>query len=545
MNLADFGALTRALPEPHLLVDATGTVLAANGAAVRFFGGSPGSLIGVSLASLVRTPESKLLDFLANAAASGQLIPGRLDVGSDGDPRSVPVGAGVVRPARGPDPAILLLRIDNADQGNPFLLLTRKIDELSTEVRRRMALEEERSRLLRSEQEARAYAEEASRLKDDFLATLSHELRTPLNAILGWSSMLRAGEVAPDKQALALRTIERSARAQSQLVEDLLDFSRIIGGQVRLDVRPVDLSEVIEAAIETVRPAAEAKGIRLDVVVDPRAGPVSGDPDRLQQVAWNLLTNAIKFSERHGRVQVRVERVNSHIEIVVSDHGEGIAAEFLPHVFDRFRQADSSRTRAHGGLGLGLSITRHLVEAHAGVIHAASDGPGTGATFTVMLPLRVDQRALALAGDRSHPAAELETAAGERLPPDALRDLDILVLEDHEESRVILTTLLEQRGAHVRLASAAEEARRHIDERVPDVVLADIELPGEDGYTFIRKLRAEPTDRGGTVPAIAVSAFARRVDRVRALEAGFQMHMPKPVDPAELVTTIRAVLRGS
>jgi len=457
---------------------------------------------------------------------------------------SLPVSAGAVRPATGADPAIVLLRIDTSDRGNPFLLLTRKIEELTAEIRRRMTLEEERARLLKSEQEARVQAEEASRLKDDFLATLSHELRTPLNAILGWASILGDGAVGPDKQALGLRTIERAARAQSQLVEDLLDFSRIIGGQVRFDVQSVNIAEVVGAAVDAVRPTAEAKEIRLDSVLDPRAGPVSGDPNRLQQVVWNLLTNAIKFTGRGGRVQIRVERINSHVEIVVADNGEGIPADFLPHVFDRFRQADSSRSRVHGGVGLGLSIARHLVEAHAGVIHASSDGPGQGSTFTVILPLLVYERPPAVAADRTHPFADMADST-EMLGTDALDGVDILVLEDHDDSRVILATLLEQRGADVRLAVSAADARKRMDERVPDLILADIELPGEDGYTFLRKLRTQSAESGGVVPAIAITAFSRRVDRVRALEAGFQMHMPKPLDPAELVAVIRAILRGS
>ncbi len=544
MNPTEFARFTRTLSEPHLLVDAAGVVQAGNLAAAQLFGIPLDRLSGISLLSLVRDPGPDVLTYLATAAASGQMVPGRLAMCGRGDreARSFPVGAGAVRPAGGAEPVLVLLRIDISDQGNPFLLLTRKIEELSAEIRRRMALEEERSRLLKSEQEARAQAEEASRLKDDFLATLSHELRTPLNAILGWASILQDGAVGPEKQSLALRTIERAARAQAQLVDDLLDFARIIGGQVRMDIQTVNIAEVVEAAVETVRPTADAKELRLDVVVDPRAGPVSGDPARLQQVVWNLLTNAIKFSSRGGRVQVRVERVNSHIELVVSDHGEGIPASFLPHVFDRFRQADSSRSRAHGGVGLGLSIARHLVEAHAGVIHAASDGPGQGATFTVMLPLFVYERPPAIVS-RSHPAADDVAIGKDALTPNALEAMEILVVEDHEDSRLILATLLEQRDARVHLASSAAEARALIEKQLPDVILADIELPGEDGYTFLRKLRELSPDAGGAVPAIAVTAFSRRVDRVRAFEAGFQMHMPKPVDPVELVATIRAIVR--
>jgi signal transduction histidine kinase/ActR/RegA family two-component response regulator len=546
LNLDNFARFTRVLPEPHLLVDSSGVIQAANLSAARFFDTPPARLAGTRLASLVRTPEPKVLDFLAMAAAGGQAVPGRWAVpGPDGEDRSVPVSAGVVDPAADGAAALVLIRIDPSDPGNPFLLLTRKIDELSAEIRRRMALEEERARLLRSEQAARAQAEEASRLKDDFLATLSHELRTPLNAIIGWASILREGAVGPDKQGLAIQTIERAARAQGQLVEDLLDYSRIIGGQVRLDVRSVNIAEVVEAAVETVRPTAEAKGVRIDAILDPKGGPVNGDPDRLQQVVWNLVANAIKFTGRGGRVEVRVERVNSHVEIIVADNGQGIDPEFLPHVFDRFRQADSSHSRTHGGVGLGLSIARQLVEAHAGVIHAASDGAGKGATFTVMLPLQVYQRPPSVAAERFHPTAEPPRGPGRDSADEGLAGLHILVVEDHPDSRDLLATLLQQRGARVRTAGSAAEARARLDEGLPDLILADIELPGEDGYTFLRKLRASSPADGGAVPAIAITALARRVDRMRAFDVGFQMHMAKPVDPEELVTLIRAAVRRS
>lgn len=542
MNPSDFTLFTRALPEPHLLVDSTGLILAGNTAASQLFERPAAALRGVSLSSLVQTPGGDVLGFLAAAAASGQFVPGRFDLAEGGGASSYPVAAGVVRPADGGKPAWVMVRIGTSDQGNPFLLLNRKIEELTAEIRRRMDLEEERTRLLNSEREARAQAEEASRLKDDFLATLSHELRTPLNAIVGWVSILREGVVGPDRHAVALETIDRAARAQAQLVEDLLDLSRIVGGQVRLNVQAVNVADVVARAVETVRPTADAKGVRIDAVLDPRSGPVSGDADRLQQVVWNLLTNAIKFSKQRGRVEVRVERANSHVDIIVADEGEGIPADFLPHVFDRFRQADSSRSRTHGGVGLGLSIVQQLVEAHAGLIHAESAGPGQGATFTVILPLQIYQPPPSVASERVHPLVP-SSPSGEDLPPaDALAGVDVLVVEDNADSRQVLTTILEGYGARVRAVPTAREARARIRDELPDLILADIELPGEDGLTFVRKLRAGTPDDGVSVPAIAVTAFARRVDRLRALDAGFQMHLAKPVEPAELVTTIRAVL---
>lgn len=403
MSLYDFEGLTRPLPEPHLLVEVPGRIVAANLAARRFFEREGAELMGAAFQDLVRTAGRGTPDFLASAASSGQLVPGRLSlVGRSGGP-FFPVAAGALRPADGSDPALVLVRIDISDQGSPFVLLTRKIEELTAEVRRRMALEAERTELLARESRARAQAEEAARLKDDFIATISHELRTPLNAILGWASMLKDGDVSPEQEPIAIATIERAAQAQAQLVDDLLDFGRVVGGQLRLDIQEVDLPSVIEAALDTVRPAAEARGVPFEVVLDPRAGPVEGDPARLQQVVWNLLSNAIKFSSRGQRVQVRLDRIDSHVEIVVADQGRGISADFLPHVFDRFRQADATLSRAQGGVGLGLSIVRHLVEAHAGTIHAASEGPGKGATFTVALPLRVDQRSLPEAGRAEAP----------------------------------------------------------------------------------------------------------------------------------------------
>ncbi|HKS08520.1 MAG TPA: PAS domain S-box protein [Pyrinomonadaceae bacterium] len=385
-------------------------------------------------------------------------------------------------------------------------------------------------------------AEESSRLKEEFLATISHELRTPLSAILGWARMLRMGTLSEENAVKALDTIERNARAQAQLVDDLLDVSRIITGKLRMDVQPADPNSFIDAAVEAVRPAAEAKGVRVQKVIDTGAISIPGDPVRLQQVVWNLLSNAIKFTPRGGRVQIRSERVNSHLEIIVSDTGQGISPDFLPHVFDRFRQADQKTSRQHGGMGLGLAIVRHLVEMHGGTVRAMSDGEGQGSTFTVMLPIspvyRVDP-----SGSRVHPAAR------DLLPPleddcaDSLKDLRILVVDDEADTRELLKQGLEYCGAKVTVLGSAAEALDALMARVPDVLISDIGMPGIDGYDLIRQVRGLPPNRGGKVPAIALTAYTRTEDRLQSLRAGYDMHVPKPVELAELVAVAATVVR--
>ena len=385
-------------------------------------------------------------------------------------------------------------------------------------------------------------AEESSRLKEEFLATISHELRTPLSAILGWARMLRLGQLSKENAAKALDTIERNARAQAQLIDDLLDVSRIITGKLRMDVRPSDPNSFIDAAVDAVRPAAEAKGVRMQKVVDTGLVSIPGDPVRLQQVVWNLLSNAIKFTPRGGRVQIRSERVDSHLEIVVSDTGQGITPDFLPHVFDRFRQADQKTSRQHGGMGLGLAIVRHLVELHGGTVKATSEGEGQGATFTVMLPIspiyQVDS-----SRSRVHPAAR------DLLPPndctDRLDGLNILVVDDEADTRELLRQGLEYCGANVKVAGSAHEAVDELVALVPDILISDIGMPGIDGYDLIRQIRGLPPDRGGKVAAVALTAYTRVEDRLQALRAGYDMHVPKPVELAELVAVAATVARRS
>jgi PAS domain S-box-containing protein len=401
----------------------------------------------------------------------------------------------------------------------------------------RKIVEEERRQLLISEQEARRAAENANRLKDEFLATLSHELRTPLNAILGWSQMLQTRDLDEDEQSRALNTIERSARAQNQLIDDLLDVSRIINGKLRLDVRAVDLSSVIATAVEAARPAAAAKDIHLQMLLDPQAGPISGDPDRIQQIIWNLLSNAIKFTPKGGRVQARLERDNSHVEIVISDTGKGIEPEFLPYVFDRFRQSDGSTSRRQGGLGLGLAIVRQLVELHGGAVSVESEGENRGTTFTVKLPFLPagEERRETDKNNRSSARSDFAQSA-DSLPE--LTGVRVLLVDDEEDSRDLLKFLLSSCGAITSTASSAAEALETIRRARFDVIVSDIGMPEEDGFSLIEKVRRLPDDEGGRVPAVALTAYARAEDRIKALRSGFQMHVAKPVDAGELAVVV-------
>jgi PAS domain S-box-containing protein len=385
-------------------------------------------------------------------------------------------------------------------------------------------------------------AQESSRLKEEFLATVSHELRNPLNAILGWSRLLRAGQIPEDGVSKALETIERNARTQTQLIDDLLDVSRIITGKLRMDVRPADPNLFIEAAIEAVKPAAEAKGVRMQKVMDTGIVSVPGDPVRLQQVVWNLLSNAIKFTPRGGLVQVRLERVNSHLEIIVSDTGQGISPDFLPHVFDRFRQADQRSIREHGGMGLGLAIVKHLIELHGGSVEASSPGVGQGATFTLRLPV-VPIYQMDPDGGRVHPAARDLLPAAEFA--ERLDGLTILVVDDEPDTRELLKTGLENCGANVTVVASAAEALKAMRTHAPDLIISDIGMPGEDGHDLIRKLRSLPAEDGRSIPAIALTAYARVEDRLKALRSGYQMHVPKPVELAELVAVADSLVKRS
>ena len=419
----------------------------------------------------------------------------------------------------------------------------RGFGKVTRDLTDRKQAEEERLKLAR-EQVARGEAEAANRAKDEFLATVSHELRTPLNAIVGWGRMIRNTKMDEKGLAHALDIIERNAKLQAQLIDDLLDVSRIISGKLRLTVMPVELPPVIEAALDVIRPAAEAKNIRLQVMLDSNAGLVSGDPDRLQQVIWNLLSNAVKFTQKGGRVQVTLEQLDSHVLITVSDTGKGIAPGFLPYVFDRFRQADSSITRLHGGLGLGLAIVRQLVDLHGGSVQAQSPGEGQGATFSVQLPVIIAHGSGRFAVNAEEANASSAALQGSFGSSPSLEGLSVLVVDDDPDARDLLAAILEERKAQVTTVASAAEAYETIEWLRPDVIISDIGMPGEDGYSLIRNVRLkEARDRQGWKPAIALTAHARVEDRMRALSAGYQAHVAKPVEPAELVAVIASLVR--
>ena len=389
------------------------------------------------------------------------------------------------------------------------------------------------TRLLEQAMAAQAEADRANGLKDEFLAILSHELRTPLTSILGWSNLLAAGNLDDAAAKSALETIVRNARAQRQLIDDLLDISRIITGKLRLDVQPVELAPMIEAVVNGVRPAADARSIHLRTALDSRTSPISGDPDRLRQIIWNLLTNAIKFTPEGGRVEVGLERTDSHLEVTISDTGQGITSEFLPHVFERFSQSDSSSTRRHGGLGLGLSIVRQLVELHGGTVAATSSGAGEGTIFKVIFPLMSVRPELR---DAEVPPLTGSNPLNNRQP--SLNDLQVLIVEDAPDARKLVAAMLEGCGAEVVAVGSAGEALAEMERQRFDVLISDIGMPLMDGYALIEKIRRLPLERGGGIPAVALTAYAGVEDRIRMLSAGYQSHLPKPVEPIELTTVV-------
>jgi PAS domain S-box-containing protein len=398
----------------------------------------------------------------------------------------------------------------------------------------------EREQILESERVARSEAERLSHMKDEFLATLSHELRTPLNAIQGWAALLRQKEATREDQARGLETIERNVRAQGQIINDLLDMSRIISGKIHLEVQPLQLHEVIHSAIETVRQSAIAKGIRILPLLDSGIGIVRGDPSRLQQVFWNLLSNAVKFTPQGGRIQVVLERVNSHVEIVVEDSGIGIRSEFLPYVFDRFRQADPTTSRRFGGLGLGLSIVKNLVELHGGSVRVKSPGDNQGSTFVVALPI---SHVCETREQPNRPWVSTDPLESIELP--RLDGISVLIVDDEPDGRALMARILEGRGARPSCANNAAEALDHLRAQRFDILLSDIGMPEMDGYELIRTVRALDSNRSTPIPAIAVTAYARTEDRQRSLLAGYQMHLAKPVEARELVAGISSLLHLS
>jgi signal transduction histidine kinase/CheY-like chemotaxis protein len=426
------------------------------------------------------------------------------------------------------------------DNRQSFTGIVRDITERKKSEIERKRIEEERAELLSREQEARQVAEDANRLKDDFLAMISHELRAPLTAILGWAQMLRSGTLDRASVDRALLTIERNAKTQAHLVGDLLDASRIATGKLNLESRPVELMSIVEAAVDAVRPMVEAKELRMQIVLEPWVGPFNGDVERLKQIVWNLLSNAIKFTPPGGLIEVRLERLENKALLIVSDTGQGIDPEFLPRIFDRFRQGDSSSRRQQGGLGLGLAIIKHLVELHGGAIYAYSRGLGQGSDFMITLPLGAQPGDVEAGGLWPiRPEKQVDTRAS------SLRGAKVLVVDDDHDTREILSVMLTRYGTEVRTAASAAEALDVFPQWKPDVLVSDIGMPVEDGYALIKKIRALSADEGGEVPSVALTAFAGAVDKENALAAGFQQHLSKPVEPVQLAKVVARILGRS
>jgi PAS domain S-box-containing protein len=496
---------------PLHLVGSDGTILKANRAELEFLGYSAEEYIGRNIAEF-HADQAVIEDILARLSR-GEILrryEARL---------------------RAKDGTIKHVLIDSSGRFHDGKLANTRCFTSDFTVRK--ALEAERQNLLARERAAREQAERLNHAKDQFLATVSHELRAPLNAVLGWARILEAEAMSPDKVRHAAEVISRNAALQVRLIEDLLDLSRIVSGKVRLEARPIKIASVVEAAAEAFKPAAAAKGVQLQLVLDPGAGPILGDPERLQQVVWNLISNAIKFTKKGGRVQVSLQRVISHVEIVVADTGIGIAADFLPYIFDRFRQAEVSSGKAQGGLGIGLAVARHLVQLHGGTLEASSPGVNQGAVFTVKLPVM----AIApLDASEPGPASEKEKAPHVE---GRLRGLRILVVDDDPDAVALFDTTLRLDGAETRTSLSVAEALQILEGWTPDLLLSDINMPEEDGYSFIGRIRSQ----GHIFPAVAVTAYGRWEDRVKALSGGFQTHVAKPVEPREL-SAIVASLTG-
>ncbi|HKO95796.1 MAG TPA: response regulator [Pyrinomonadaceae bacterium] len=414
----------------------------------------------------------------------------------------------------------------------------RHATELQLEITERKQAEEERAHLLVREQAAREEAEQANRTKDEFLATLSHELRTPLSAILGWSQLVRSGKLDDSQISRAFETIERNARSQSQLIDDLLDVSRIITGKLQIEPALIDVCTAIESALDAVRPTVETKAIILEKVFSADACMVEGDSNRIQQILWNLFSNAVKFTPEGGKVRVEIRRKDANVQIIISDTGVGITPEFLPYIFDRFRQADGSTTRIHGGLGLGLSIVKHLVQLHRGTVEVASGGKDQGSTFTISLPLA---KVTADSVIEAAPDGELESKSPPSEFSKVLKGLRIVVVDDEGDSRDLVKAILTRYGSEVNCCESAAEALKAVRDWKPDLIISDIGMPTEDGYSLIRKIRKMRSKQARETPAVALTAYVTKEDREGAITAGFQLHISKPIEPAELVMSIASV----
>lgn len=542
--------------EPLLLIGLSGEIRTANPAAHSRLAQVSGNFL--DLLPLESVPAAR--DFLRKASGTRELVPGSFEVrfrqrGEESSPREVKcrVEAGVFAPRRAERGPLLVIRVREATEASSgFALLTQKIVELEQEITRRQALEAERAKLLASEREARERAERLNRAKDAFLATLSHELRTPINVVSGWLELLDSGSIPDSERPQIYAVMRRNVRQEIRLIDDLLDVSRFITGRMRVEMRPLEVGAALEEALEAVHFSSEAKQVKLVRTGTRSVGLVLGDADRLRQVFWNLLSNAVKFSDKGGVVEVSIGRAESMLELKVKDHGQGVDPQFLPRIFDRFSQEDDSDTRAHGGLGLGLSIARHLVELHGGSLHAHSEGKGRGATFTVRLPLCATSIGLA------RPEADPETfeggGAGESNPSrdhgaaapmprrpqwsGALSGMSILIVDDHVASRELLAHVLAIGGAFVTEAESVDEALVKLSAGGIDVLVSDLEMPGKSGFELIEALRRSESGTGRHLPALALSAYVAAADKNKALAAGFSDHLGKPARPDELVEVL-------
>ncbi|HWB55137.1 MAG TPA: PAS domain S-box protein, partial [Tepidisphaeraceae bacterium] len=507
-------AIVQSSDDAIISKDLNGVIETWNKAAERIFGYTSDEMIGQSITRLIPrdrpNEEGRILERIRSGQSVDHFETER--VRKDGRRIDVSVTISPIRDSTG--------RVVGASK-------------VARDITDRRAAEREREQLLSSERSARSEAERINRVKDEFLATLSHELRTPLNAVLGWAHLLSTGKLDGDETADAVATIERNARMQMQLIEDLLDMSRIISGRIRLDIQRIELPVVIAAAAESLKLAAAAKQIDLTQEFDPGVGRINGDSGRLQQVMWNLLSNAIKFTPSNGKVSIHLRPVDSTIQIVVSDTGQGIDPEFIPRLFGRFQQADGSTTRRHGGLGLGLAICKNLIELHGGNIEAQSAGLGKGTTFTISLPRH--QMPI------SYQPAAVHGSDDEHWVP-RLKDVRIMVVDDEHDSRELVKRVLGSVDAEVTVVGSAVEALDTLPRMLPDVLISDIGMPGIDGYELLRRIRQLPAEEGGSVPAVALTAFARSEDRMKALMSGYQMHVSKPVEPSELVAVVASLV---
>jgi signal transduction histidine kinase/CheY-like chemotaxis protein len=524
-------------PEPTLLVSRHGSIEWANAAARTAFGDAR-SLAGQTLSSLVHDDEEAIRQYLRRCSLTSSVTIGSMQISLNGKTVRWRCEGFALRDGSSATPERRIVVRFRAERSasERFELLNRKVDDLAREIRERKRVEREHADLVLRERAARDSAERANRLKDEFLSTLSHELRTPLSAILGWTYLMRAGSPPPALQR-GLETIERNARLQSQLIDDLLDLSSITSGKLRLNLDMVDPMQILNEARDSILPASAAKRVEISTVFDESVPKVSGDSDRFRQIVWNLLSNAVKFTPEGGAVQLRLRSVHPYIEIAVSDNGQGISADVLPYIFERFRQGDSSSTRKHRGLGLGLAIVRYLAELHGGRVGVESEGEGCGSTFTVYLPVAPTRKPGLFSESVVQVRPDLRSQAIPRL-----HGTRILLIEDDPDSRELLCSLLEMTGASVVAAGSAEDGLRTAQRYGPDLIVSDIEMPGMDGYAFIRRLREREQGSANPVPAIALTAYARAEDRARALEAGFHMHLSKPVNPPVLLDAVALLL---